>query len=82
MSRLAQVHTAGPLMRALHEALPADRRGHWAETAEELAVEIGTLVHSGDIVLVKGSKSSKAALLVDAIRELGHRDRRPAAEAR
>ncbi|SFG53790.1 UDP-N-acetylmuramoyl-tripeptide--D-alanyl-D-alanine ligase [Palleronia marisminoris] len=82
MNRLAQVHTAGPLMRALHEALPSDRRGHWAETAEELAAEIATLVHSGDIVLVKGSKSSKAALLVDAIRELGHRDRRPAAEAR
>ena len=82
MSRLAQVHTAGPLMRALHEALPVDRRGHWAETAEELAAEIRHLVHSGDIVLVKGSKSSKAALVVDAIRELGHRDRRPAAEAR
>lgn len=82
MNRLAQVHTAGPLMRALHEALPTDQRGHWAETAEELAAEIRHLVHPGDIVLVKGSKSSKAALLVDAIRELGHRDRRPAAEAR
>ena len=82
IDRLAQIHTAGPLMRSLHEALPADQRGHWAETAEELASEIRHLVHSGDIVLVKGSKSSKAALVVDAIRELGHRHRRPAAKAR
>ncbi|QRZ13482.1 UDP-N-acetylmuramoyl-tripeptide--D-alanyl-D-alanine ligase [Paracoccus methylovorus] len=62
------VHTAGPLMRALHEALPRDKRGLHAETAAELAARAGDLVAPGDIVLVKGSKSSKVSTVVDALR--------------
>ncbi|WP_323716008.1 UDP-N-acetylmuramoyl-tripeptide--D-alanyl-D-alanine ligase [Paracoccus aminovorans] len=62
------VHTAGPRMRALHEALPENRRGVHAETAAELAERIGELVATGDIVLVKGSKSSRVSTVVDALR--------------
>lgn len=62
------VHTAGPRMRALHEALPENRRGVHAETAAELALRIGDLVATGDIVLVKGSKSSRVSTVVDALR--------------
>ena len=62
------IHTAGPLMRALHDALPEARRGIHAETAAELALRVGELVATGDIVLVKGSKSSRVSTVVDALR--------------
>ncbi len=62
------VHTAGPRMRALHEALPQARRGRHAETAAELAESVAELVAPGDIVLVKGSKSSRVSTVVDALR--------------
>ena len=67
------VHCAGPRMRALYEALPDDTRGQWAETAEELAAHPARLVDAGDVVLVKGSKGSRIARVVDAIRKLDHR---------
>ena len=63
------VHTAGPRMRALHLALPEARRGLHADTAAELAARVGDLVATGDIVLVKGSKSSKVSTVVDALRQ-------------
>ncbi|MTH64931.1 UDP-N-acetylmuramoyl-tripeptide--D-alanyl-D-alanine ligase [Paracoccus shanxieyensis] len=68
MALVDLVHTAGPRMRALHQALPEARRGLHAETAAELASRIGELVAMGDIVLVKGSKSSKVSTVVDALR--------------
>jgi len=68
MAAVDLVHTAGPRMRALHEALPETRRGLHAATAAELAERVGELVATGDIVLVKGSKSSKVSTVVDALR--------------
>ncbi|WP_199260898.1 UDP-N-acetylmuramoyl-tripeptide--D-alanyl-D-alanine ligase [Paracoccus binzhouensis] len=68
MAAVDLVHTAGPRMRALHEALPQARRGIHAETATELAERAQELVAPGDIVLVKGSKSSKVSTVVDALR--------------
>lgn len=62
------VHSAGRLMRHLHDALPERKRGEWAETAADLATRVGDLVAPGDIVLVKGSKSSKISAVVDALR--------------
>ncbi|WP_394154034.1 UDP-N-acetylmuramoyl-tripeptide--D-alanyl-D-alanine ligase [Loktanella salsilacus] len=67
------VHCAGPRMRALFDALPADLRGQWAPEADDLAGQITRLVDAGDVVLVKGSKGSKVSRVVDAIRKLGHR---------
>ena len=71
MQAIHVVHCVGPRMRALHEALPEDRRGRWAETPDELAPELGRLIDAGDIVLVKGSKGSRVSRLVDAIRRMG-----------
>ncbi|MTE00846.1 UDP-N-acetylmuramoyl-tripeptide--D-alanyl-D-alanine ligase [Paracoccus sp. YIM 132242] len=68
MAQVDLVHSAGPRMRALHDALPPAKRGVWAETAGELAACAADLVAPGDIVLVKGSKSSKISTVVDALR--------------
>ena len=68
------VHTAGPEMKCLHEALPPARRGLWRETAAELAAEAATLVAPGDVVFVKGSNGSRASLVAKALAGLGQAD--------
>lgn len=71
MAGIHAVHCVGPRMRALHEALPEDRRGRWAETPEALLPDLGRLLDAGDVVLVKGSKGSRVSLVVDAVRGMG-----------
>jgi len=71
MEAVTVVHCVGPRMKALHEALPEDRRGRWAGTPEGLVDGIGRLLDAGDVVLVKGSKGSRVSLVVDAIRRIG-----------
>ncbi|MEJ6477438.1 MAG: UDP-N-acetylmuramoyl-tripeptide--D-alanyl-D-alanine ligase [Octadecabacter sp.] len=73
LAQVDLVHCAGPRMRHLYDALPENQRGRWRETAAELALGTAGLVDAGDVVLVKGSKGSKISLVVDAIRNLGHR---------
>ena len=68
MAGVALVHACGPRMRHLVDALPADKRGIWAETADGLIARAGDLAQDGDIVLIKGSKSSRVASVVDALR--------------
>ncbi len=69
LAQIDLIHSAGPLMRHLHDALPQDKRGQWAESAADLAARAADLVAPGDIVLVKGSKSSKVSTVVDALRK-------------
>jgi UDP-N-acetylmuramoyl-tripeptide--D-alanyl-D-alanine ligase len=64
------VHTAGPEMKRLHDALAEGRRGLWRETAVELAAEAADLVGPGDVVMVKGSNGSKASLVAKALAAL------------
>jgi len=71
LAQIGLVHCVGPRMKALHEALPKAKRGHWAETADALVPKVHHLVDAGDIVLVKGSKGSKVSRVVDALRKLG-----------
>jgi len=66
-SKIDLVYTAGPLMRALHDALPAQRRGAWAPTAAELEPILLQSVRGGDAVMVKGSNSSRMGPLVAAL---------------
>lgn len=66
------VHLAGPRMQHLYQALPVEKRGIWAETADQLVAQVTSLTQPGDMVLVKGSKGSKVSLVVDALRKLGH----------
>ncbi|APE43047.1 UDP-N-acetylmuramoyl-tripeptide--D-alanyl-D-alanine ligase [Sulfitobacter alexandrii] len=66
------VHCVGPLMRALYDVLPDHQRGAWTETAAELLPDLRGLLDSGDVVLVKGSLSTRLGTIVDAIRKMGH----------
>ncbi|MBE7219484.1 MAG: UDP-N-acetylmuramoyl-tripeptide--D-alanyl-D-alanine ligase [Caulobacteraceae bacterium] len=66
---VARVFTAGPLMRALNDALPTERRGTWAATAAELAPAVVEAIRPGDVVMIKGSNGSKASLVVRALQD-------------
>ncbi|SLN32884.1 UDP-N-acetylmuramoyl-tripeptide--D-alanyl-D-alanine ligase [Falsiruegeria litorea R37] len=70
MVAIEQVHCIGPLMQALHAALPDDKRGVWTETSAEMAETLPELVRAGDIVLAKGSLSMGLARVVDGLREM------------
>lgn len=78
MARVDRVHCVGPLMLALYEALPLDKRGRWAETSEQMAARVARDLDAGDVVLVKGSLSMGLARVVDAIRKLGQGAGQPA----
>ncbi|WP_436399503.1 UDP-N-acetylmuramoyl-tripeptide--D-alanyl-D-alanine ligase [Roseobacter sp. S98] len=72
MKEIDVVHCIGPLMKSLHYLMPEAQRGEWFETAEEAVPRVKHLLDSGDVVLAKGSLSMKLALIVDAIRKMGH----------
>ncbi len=72
--RIDRIHCIGPLMRALHTALPTDKRGAWFETSAEMVADLRHHVSPGDLVLAKGSLSMDLVRIVDAIRKMGHCD--------
>ncbi|MFW8594744.1 UDP-N-acetylmuramoyl-tripeptide--D-alanyl-D-alanine ligase [Cribrihabitans neustonicus] len=72
MQSIDCIHCIGPLMRALHEALPEDKRGAWYATSADALPDLARKLAGGDIVLAKGSLSMALARIVDGIRELGH----------
>jgi UDP-N-acetylmuramoyl-tripeptide--D-alanyl-D-alanine ligase len=61
------VFCAGPLMEALWQALPSERRGGYAKTAAALEPEVLAAIHAGDAVMVKGSAGSKMAPIVKTL---------------
>ena len=61
------VFCSGPLMRALWEALPSNRRGGYAVTAAELEPSVLAAIRDGDVVMVKGSLGSKMGPIVKAL---------------
>ncbi|MBI2713485.1 MAG: UDP-N-acetylmuramoylalanyl-D-glutamyl-2,6-diaminopimelate--D-alanyl-D-alanine ligase [Rhizobiales bacterium] len=72
------VYCCGPLMRALWQALPSNRRGGYAETAAALEPAVLDAIRAGDAVMMKGSLGSKMGPIVKA---LERRFPRPAALA-
>jgi UDP-N-acetylmuramoyl-tripeptide--D-alanyl-D-alanine ligase len=61
------VFCAGPLMHRLYDALPASRRGGWAETAAVLEGAVLDALQAGDAMMLKGSNASKLGPLVRAL---------------
>ena len=61
------VFTAGPNMKHLHDALPADMRGGHAPSAAELIPLMTDQVRPGDVVTIKGSYGSKMGVVIDAL---------------
>jgi UDP-N-acetylmuramoyl-tripeptide--D-alanyl-D-alanine ligase len=64
------VFAAGPRMSALTGELPQSRIGGYAESAEALIPVIAPALRAGDIVLVKGSNSSRMSKVVAALKAL------------
>jgi UDP-N-acetylmuramoyl-tripeptide--D-alanyl-D-alanine ligase len=67
------VFCCGPLMRALWQALPAGRRGGYAEDSAALEAQVLSAIHAGDAVMVKGSLGSRMAPIVKALQRLSAR---------
>ncbi len=77
-ARVDLVFCAGPMMKSLWEALPPTRQGGYAESAEALAPLLTRAVEPGDLVMVKGSRDSKAKALFEALSGLDSRSGGPA----
>jgi UDP-N-acetylmuramoyl-tripeptide--D-alanyl-D-alanine ligase len=63
-ARVDLVFCAGPLMKSLFDALPAARRGAWAPDADGLLPALAEALGPGDVLMVKGSRDSRAAAVV------------------
>jgi UDP-N-acetylmuramoyl-tripeptide--D-alanyl-D-alanine ligase len=61
------VFCCGPLMQALWQALPANRRGGYAEDSAALEAQVLPAIRAGDVVMVKGSLGSRMAPIVKAL---------------
>jgi len=64
------VFCCGPLMRALWQALPASRRGGYAEDSGALEGQVLSAVRAGDALMVKGSLGSRMGRIVKALQRL------------
>ncbi|MEM6609898.1 MAG: UDP-N-acetylmuramoyl-tripeptide--D-alanyl-D-alanine ligase [Pseudomonadota bacterium] len=71
MAAIDLVHSAGALMAHLDAALPPSKRGLHRDSADDLARAVVPDLRPGDVLLVKGSKSSNMSRVVDALRKLG-----------
>ena len=62
-----RVYAAGPLMKALWDALPSRLKGAYAASAAELNAPLQQDLQSGDVVMIKGSNGSRAGLIAKAL---------------
>jgi UDP-N-acetylmuramoyl-tripeptide--D-alanyl-D-alanine ligase len=67
------VFCSGPLMKALWEALPAERRGGYAGDSSVLEPQVLSAIRAGDAVMVKGSLGSRMGPIVKALQRLSAR---------
>jgi UDP-N-acetylmuramoyl-tripeptide--D-alanyl-D-alanine ligase len=64
------VYCCGPLMHTLWQALPASRRGGYAEDSAALEAQVVRAIRTGDVVMVKGSLGSRMAPIVKALQRV------------
>src|SRR4029077_13349449 len=67
------VFCCGPLMKALWQALPAGRRGGYAEESAACGPTRLSAIRGGDAVMVKGSLGSRMGPIVKALERLSAR---------
>ena len=65
------IHCCGARMKALHDALPVEKRGLYCADSQELAQKLPKVVDAGDVCMVKGSLGARMARVVEAIKRLG-----------
>jgi UDP-N-acetylmuramoyl-tripeptide--D-alanyl-D-alanine ligase len=70
LATIDTVHTCGPLMKHLHEALPREKRGKWFETSAEMSANARRALDPGDVAMVKGSLGSRMAAVVNTIKTM------------
>lgn len=68
-ARTDLIFLSGPLMAALWDLLPPNKRGAYARQAEELIDPLFETIQPGDVILAKGSKGSRTSLVVKALLE-------------
>ncbi|MEM1298804.1 MAG: UDP-N-acetylmuramoylalanyl-D-glutamyl-2,6-diaminopimelate--D-alanyl-D-alanine ligase [Pseudomonadota bacterium] len=71
IANIDRIHCCGPRMKALHDALPVDKRGIYCANSDDLAQQVGKAVDAGDVCMVKGSLGARMARVVESIRLLG-----------
>jgi UDP-N-acetylmuramoyl-tripeptide--D-alanyl-D-alanine ligase len=71
LKKIDVIHCVGPRMAQLWQVLPRSQRGEKVALAADLLPRLRSLVDAGDVVLVKSSKGTKCALIVDALRKFG-----------
>jgi UDP-N-acetylmuramoyl-tripeptide--D-alanyl-D-alanine ligase len=64
------VFCCGPLMRSLWQALPAGRRGGYAEDSAALEAQVVAAIRAGDVIMVKGSLGSRMAPIVKTLQRV------------
>jgi UDP-N-acetylmuramoyl-tripeptide--D-alanyl-D-alanine ligase len=67
------VFCCGPLMRSLWRALPAGRRGGYADDSAALEPHVLSVVGPGDVVMVKGPLGSRMAPIVKGLQKMSAR---------
>lgn len=63
------VFAAGPMMKAMFDALPESKRGRWAVASADVEGALIDEIRPGDAVMVKGSNGSRMGPVVAAIRK-------------
>ena len=66
------IHTLGPLMQSLHQALPDRIKGTHFDRVEALEAALPLEIQPQDVVLLKASFSMGMGRVVDALRQLRH----------
>ncbi|WP_458760051.1 UDP-N-acetylmuramoylalanyl-D-glutamyl-2,6-diaminopimelate--D-alanyl-D-alanine ligase [Afipia sp. TerB] len=66
-NKIDAVFCCGPLMRHLWDALPAAKKGGYAENSTALESQVIAAVGTGDVVTVKGSLGSRMKTIVTAL---------------
>lgn len=63
------VFAAGPFMRELFDALPAEVQGEWGAASSQIEKAVLRGLRAGDVIMVKGSLGSRMARIIEYLTE-------------